>query len=68
MNQLDVLLESARGLLQQVGAFLPRLALAAFVLLVGWLLAKALRLIVVKALRALNFHVVTERAGVDSFL
>lgn len=68
MNQLDVLLESARGLLQQVGAFLPRLALAAFVLLLGWLLAKALRLIVVKALRALNFHVVTERAGVDSFL
>lgn len=68
MNNLDVLLEPARSLLQQVGAFLPRLLLALVVLVVGWLLAKTLRLIVVKALRAFNFHVVTERAGIDSFL
>lgn len=68
MNNLDVLLESARGLLQQIGAFLPRLALALVVLLVGWLIAKALRAIVVKALRSLNFHVLTERAGIDGFL
>jgi hypothetical protein len=68
MNNLDVLLEPARSLLQQIGAFLPRLFLALVVLLVGWLLAKTLRLVVVKALRALNFHVLTERAGVDGFL
>jgi hypothetical protein len=38
------------------------------VLLVGWLVAKAFRFSVVKALRALNFHVLTERAGIDGFL
>lgn len=68
MQNIDVMLEPLRGLLQQVGAFMPRLALAAAVLFVGWLLAKAFRFSVVKALRALNFHVLSERAGIDSFL
>lgn len=68
MQNIDVVLDPARALLLQIGAFLPRLALALGVLVVGWLLAKALRLFVVKALRALNFHVLTERAGIDGFL
>jgi len=68
MQNIDVMLEPLRALLQQVGAFMPRLALAAGVLLLGWLVAKAFRFSVVKALRALNFHVLTERAGIDGFL
>lgn len=68
MQNVDVMLEPLRALLQQIGAFMPRLALACGVLLVGWLVAKAFRFSVVKALRALNFHVLTERAGIDGFL
>lgn len=68
MRNIDVALEPVRGFLLQVGVFLPRLAIALLVLLVGWLLAKAIRLGVVKAMRALNFHVLTERAGIDGFL
>ncbi len=68
MADLNVLLEPVRGLLQQLGAFLPRLAVGLGILLVGWLLAKAARFSVVKALRALNFHVLTQKAGVDGFL
>jgi flagellar biosynthesis protein FliQ len=68
MQNIDVLLEPLRGLLQEVGAFMPRLALALGVLFLGWLAAKAFRFGVVKALRALNFHVLTERAGIDGFL
>ena len=68
MQNIDVVLDPARALLLQIGAFLPRLVVALGVLVVGWLLAKALRLVVVKALRALNFHVLTERAGIDGFL
>lgn len=68
MQSIDVMLEPLRGLLQQLGAFMPKLALALVVLLVGWLLAKAFRFSVDKALRALNFHVLTERAGIDGFL
>jgi hypothetical protein len=68
MERVDVLLEPLRAILLQIGAFLPRLALALVVVAVGWLLAKTLRFAMVKALRAINFHVLTERAGLDGFL
>lgn len=68
MESFDLLLEPLRALLVQVGQFLPRLALAALVLIGGWLLAKVARLATLKGLRAVNFHVLTERAGMDGFL
>lgn len=68
MNNIDVLLEPVRALLNQIGAFMPRLAIALGVLILGWLFAKAFRFSIVKALRALNFNVLTERAGIDGFL
>jgi hypothetical protein len=68
MESFDLLLEPLRALLVQVGQFLPRLALAALVLIGGWLLAKVARLATAKGLRAVNFHVLTERAGMDGFL
>ena len=68
MDSINVMIEPLRGTLQEVGAFVPRLGVALAVLVVGWLLAKAFRLGVVKALRAVNFHILTERAGIDGFL
>jgi hypothetical protein len=68
MNRIDVLLEPLRAFLLQVADFLPRLALALVVLVVGWFLAKAARFAIVRGLRAVNFHVVTQRAGLDGFL
>lgn len=68
MQNFDLLVEPLRVLLHQVGEFLPRLALAALVLIGGWLLAKVARLATLKGLRAINFHVLTERAGMDGFL
>jgi hypothetical protein len=66
--EMDTLLDPVRGFMLQVGAFLPRLALAVVAILAGWLLAKAARFAVVKALRAINFNVLTDRAGLDAFL
>jgi hypothetical protein len=68
MEKFEVLLVPLRGLLLEIGNFLPRLGVALAVLVVGWLLAKGFRIAVVKMLRALNFHVLTERAGIDGFL
>lgn len=68
MQELNMFVEPVRALLVQVGGYLPRLAIAALVLVAGWLFAKAVRFAVVRALRALNFHVLTQRAGVDGFL
>ena len=68
MDNLNIAIEPLRAFLVQIGAFLPRLGVALAVALAGWLVAKALRFGTVKALRALNFHVLTDRAGVDAFL
>lgn len=67
-NKVDMLLEPAREFLAQIGALLPRLALATVVVLAGWLVAKVVRLAVERALRAINLNVITDRAGMDGFL
>ena len=36
--------------------------------IIGWLIAKAVRFAVVRTLRALNFNVITDKAGIDAFL
>ncbi len=68
MQSIDVLVETTREFVLQIAAFLPLLALALAVVVVGWLLAKAARFAVEKGLRAVNFNVLTERAGTDHFL
>lgn len=68
MDTINIAIEPLRAFLVQVGAYLPRLGVALAVALAGWLLAKALRFAAIKGLRALNFHVLSERAGVDEFL
>jgi hypothetical protein len=65
---MDTLLEPLHAMLLSIGAFLPRLAIALLAIVAGWLLAKAARFAVVKTLRAINFNVLTERAGLDEFL
>ncbi|MEO8079927.1 MAG: hypothetical protein ABI641_05315 [Caldimonas sp.] len=68
MESVSILLEPARAILFQIGAFLPRLLVALVVIIGGWLLAKVARFAVTRALRAINFNVLTERAGLDGFL
>ena len=68
MNQIDWSLEPLRGFLLRAGDFLPRILLALLILVVGWMVAKMVRFAIAKGLRAVNFHVLTERAGMDSFL
>ena len=65
---IDVYLEPLRVFLQQAGDFLPRLGLAVLVVIAGWLLAKMIRFAVTRGLRAINFNILTERAGMDGFL
>ncbi len=68
MEQVDVVVESVRTFLMQLGEFLPKLVGVIVVLVIGWLVAKLLELVVVRGLKLVNFNVVTEKAGLDSFL
>jgi hypothetical protein len=68
MNQIDWSLEPVRGFLLRIGEFLPRILLAVVIVVVGWMVAKMVRFAIAKGLRAVNFNVLTERAGIDAFL
>lgn len=68
MERVDMLLEPVHELLIQIGAFLPRLVLAVLVLVIGLLIAKAVRFAVARGLRAMNFQVLTRRSGMDGFV
>jgi hypothetical protein len=68
MEKVDIMLEPVQAFLFQIAAFLPKLALALGVLVAGWMLAKLARFAIVKGLRAINFNVLTERAGLEDFL
>jgi hypothetical protein len=68
MENMQMLLEPLRASLKQVGEFLPHVLLAIVILVIGWLVAKAVRFAIVKMLRAINFNIVTEKAGIDHFL
>jgi hypothetical protein len=68
MQSIDMLMDATREFFHQTAAFLPKLLLALLVVVVGWLLAKAVRFALERALRAINFNVLTERAGTDNFL
>jgi len=68
MGDFNVIVEPLRAFLVRVGGALPGLGVALVVVIAGWLVAKASRFAVARALRAVNFHVLTERAGVDAFL
>lgn len=68
MERFDLMLEPVRIFMAQIGDFLPRLALALIVLVVGYFVARVVRFAIVRGLRAANFNVLTDRAGMDGFL
>jgi len=68
MESFEMMLEPVRVFMRQMGDFLPRLAVALVVVIAGYFIAKAVKFAISKGLRAVNFNVMTERAGIDGFL
>jgi hypothetical protein len=67
-EQWNVISTSVQGFMAELGAFLPNLLAAIVILVVGWLLSKALYWAVVHGLKAIRFNVITEGARLDDFL
>ncbi len=67
-QQLDTFWESLRTFLNEFAGYLPQLIGAVLILIVGWIVAKVIRRIVVKGLRIIRFDRLTEKSGIDSFL
>src|SRR4051812_45207603 len=64
----DAIFVALAGALNALLLFLPRLLGALLILLVGWLLARAVEALVAKGLRAVRFNRVAGRAELDQFL
>ena len=63
-----VLLEPAKLVLEQIGQFLVNVLLVLVILIIGWLIAKLIKIIVTRVLRALRFDALSERIELDSLL
>ncbi len=68
MDQVNLVLDTVRTYLVEIGSFLPKLTGALIVLVLGWLVAKALRWVIVRGLHLARFDVVTGKAGIDGLL
>jgi Mechanosensitive ion channel, conserved TM helix len=67
-DQLTRLLDVLRAFWEQLAAFLPRLALAVVLLVLGWALARLMRRLLVRGLRLVKADVAAEKAGLEDFL
>jgi len=68
MTGTQTLIESLERTWHDLLVFVPALLLATLLLLVGWVVAKVARRIVIRVLRRLRLDAAAERAGFDDFL
>jgi hypothetical protein len=68
MTETSGLLASLQRQWQAFVAALPDIALAVALLLAGWLLAKLIRRLAIRFLRAVRLDVLAERSGIEDFL
>lgn len=68
MFESSTLLQSLRKTWTEVVAVLPDIALALLLLVAGWLLAKLIRRLAIRAMKAARVDELAERSGLDDFL
>ncbi len=67
-NWQVVLLEPATTILSQVGHFLTNVLLVVIIMIIGWVLSKAIKSVVTRALRALKIDEISDRIELDNLL
>jgi hypothetical protein len=68
MFESSTLLQSLRNTWTEIVAVLPDIALALLLLVAGWLLAKLIRRLAIRAMKAARVDELAERSGLDDFL
>jgi hypothetical protein len=65
---LTVLLEPAKGILTQIGQFLVNILLVVIILIVGWVISRLIKTLVVKVLQAVKLDDLADRIELDSIM
>ncbi|GBD31687.1 hypothetical protein HRbin33_00646 [bacterium HR33] len=68
LQQFNIVVDSLRSFLTQLAGYLPRLIGALVILLVGWIIARWIRVLVAKLLAAVRLDQATKKAGIDDML
>jgi len=63
-----VLLEPARAVLAQIGQFMVNVLLVVVILIIGWIIAKLIKAMVTKGLRAIKIDQLSDRIELDTIL
>ncbi|MBP7215736.1 MAG: hypothetical protein KBA46_00455 [Candidatus Omnitrophica bacterium] len=64
----EVLMEPAKRVLEQIGQFLMEVLLVLLVMIIGWVIAKAIRAIVTRVLRLVKLDELSDRIELDAIL
>ena len=67
-NWQVVLLEPAKTILSQISQFLVNVLLVVIILIIGWIIAKIIKTLVTKLLRAIKLDQLSDRIDLDSIL
>jgi hypothetical protein len=67
-DQINAMLESFKTFWNQLLQFLPQLLIGMLVMIVGWIVAKFLRIVVIKFLKLVRLDIAAEKAGIENFL
>jgi hypothetical protein len=68
MNWQELFSEPLRMMWTEILSFIPNLLVALVILIVGWIVARAIRALVVRMLTTARFDSLTERAGINQAL
>jgi hypothetical protein len=68
MNVVEAISESLSSTFNGFAAFIPKLFGALIILLIGWLIARAIKFALSKVLKAVNFDSITEKVGINGYM
>lgn len=68
MDVVVAIKESLGSTFNGFAAFIPKLLGALVILLIGWLIARAIRFALSKVLKAVNFDALTEKVGINGYM
>ena len=68
MDWTIIVMDSVREMSTRVGAFIPKLVGVLIILIVGWLIAKVVENVIVRALKLIRVDTLSEKSGTSNFL
>lgn len=67
-EQLNLFIESSQQFLNQVATSLPQIIGALLLLIIGWIIARILKNLIIRLLKLVRFSFLTEKTGIEKFL